>query len=129
MAEIYGDLPSPTVDLLNIGSHSDSDTIREVIEHGTVPGLRSSLYRYQKNTVAAMIDRELNPHDAPDPHVLPLMGLDGKVFYFQPARMEITRERARIARSCGGVLCEELGKPSFLSCMSKIDAEVIHCGI
>lgn len=110
MAEIYSDLPSPQVDLSKPGPHPDALLAVEVIERREVRGLRSPLYRYQQDTVAAMIEREINPRNAPDPHFIPLTSMDGKVFYFQPARMEIMRERPIVTQNRGGVLCEELGR-------------------
>ena len=110
MAEIYSDLPSPLVDLSKPGPHPDALLARDIIDHRKVQGLRSLLYRYQQDTVAAMIEREINPRNAPDPHFIPLTGMDGKVFYFQPARMEVLRERPVVTQNRGGVLCEELGK-------------------
>lgn len=113
MAEIYGDLPSPKVDLLTAKNHQDSEIASGILEGLSVPGLRSEPYNYQRTTVATLLDREINPGNAPDPHYVPLKGVDGKVLYLQPAKMEILRERARIAQVRGGVLCEELGKCAF----------------
>lgn len=109
MAEIYGDLPSPMVTLSANCGHQDSEIVFELLEGQKISGLRSAPYQYQRTTVAAMLDREINPGNTPDPHYIPLKGIDGKVFFFQPAKMEILRERGRIAQNRGGVLCEELG--------------------
>jgi hypothetical protein len=74
-----------------------------------IPGLRSRLYPYQRESVSAMLLREMSDADAPDPLYIPVTGLDGTVFYFQPATMEVLRERPLVAAHHGGVLCEELG--------------------
>lgn len=59
--------------------------------------------------MSAMLLREMSDADAPDPLYIPVTGLDGTVFYFQPATMEFLRERPLVAAHHGGVLCEELG--------------------
>ena len=74
-----------------------------------VAGLRSRLYPYQRESVSAMLLREISESDVPDPLYIPVTGLNETVFYFQPATMEVLRERPMVAAHHGGVLCEELG--------------------
>ena len=105
MAEIYSDLPSPTV---NSGSAGPLAT--ELISGLRIDGLSSTLHRYQRRSVAAMVQRELYPCDILDPLYVPITGMDDKTFYFQPAKLEVLRECPVISQGRGGVLCEELGK-------------------
>ena len=113
MAEIYSDLPSP---VLNINSQpfesSLNDTVHEIILGQQIAGLRSRLYPYQRESVAAMIIKEMSDSVTPDPLYIPITGLDETVFYLQPATMEILRERPMVASHHGGILCEELGERS-----------------
>jgi len=74
-----------------------------------IAGLRSRLYPYQRESVSAMLFKEMSDSDVPDPLYIPVTGLNKMVFYLQPATMEILRERPMIAAHHGGVLCEELG--------------------
>ena len=74
-----------------------------------IPGLRSRLYPYQRESVSAMLFREMSESGVPDPLYIPVTGLSKTVFYFQPATMEVLRERPMVAAHHGGVLCEELG--------------------
>jgi hypothetical protein len=74
-----------------------------------ISGLRSRLYPYQRDSVSAMLFREMSESDVPDPLYVPVTGLNKTVFYLQPATMEILRERPMVAAHHGGVLCEELG--------------------
>lgn len=73
-------------------------------------GMRSCLYKYQRRSVAAMIQRELDQTDIPDPLFIPLQSMKGETFYFQPGTMEILRERPTTQASQSGILCEELGR-------------------
>ncbi|PCH37686.1 hypothetical protein WOLCODRAFT_95637 [Wolfiporia cocos MD-104 SS10] len=96
MAEIFGDLPSP---------NSQAQNLTEAI-----PGMRSLLYPYQARSVSAMISREhLSPSRVPDPLYIPVVGIDGSTFYFQPANMELFHEPPMIETVRDGMLCEELG--------------------
>lgn len=84
-----------------------------------IEGLRSSLYTYQRRSVAAMIQKETRPADIPDPLFIPIVGINGREFYMQPSTMEILQERPMVQQNRGGVLCEELGK-------SNADIPIIH---
>jgi hypothetical protein len=119
MAEIYGDLPSPTV---SIPSDARLARIARRILSGSGPdGLITDLYGYQKHSVVAMLQREIpnkragpagDSHfiDIPDPLFLSIIGIGGQEFYLQPAKMLILRERPKVSPTRGGILCEELGK-------------------
>lgn len=74
-------------------------------------GLRTSskLYKYQRHSVAAMLQRELDRRDVPDPLFIPMTAVDGRGFFLQPGTMEVLLERPRVAPCQGGILCEELG--------------------
>lgn len=111
MAEIYSDLPSP---LLTLNPHpSESPDLHDMIcrialDH-QIPGLRSQLYPYQRESVSAMLLKEMSESDVRDPLYIPVSGMDKTIFYFQPATMEILGECPLVAAHHGGVLCEELG--------------------
>ncbi|KAK7694076.1 hypothetical protein QCA50_003652 [Cerrena zonata] len=102
MAEIYSSLPSPTPDVtLPLFSN---------ITHSDIDGLRSTLHPYQRRSVVAMLTKEIAPPPSNyDPLYVPLTGLDGTVFYFQPTTYELLSERPFVPPAKGGILCEELG--------------------
>src|SRR5882762_11828579 len=105
MAEIYGDLPSPHISLDNCAP----SLTHSVLSGDEIEGMRSKLYQYQRHSVAAMIQKETQPIDIPDPLFITIVGIDGSEFYLQPATMEILQERPMVQQNPGGVLCEELG--------------------
>src|SRR5436190_6243871 len=98
LAEIYSDIPSPTISSC-----------------GPIAGLRSRLYTYQRRSVSAMVYREASSTPIPDPLFIPVTGINGKTFYLQPGQMEIVNEQPRVASNCGGILCEELGQTGIQS--------------
>ena len=108
MAEIYGDLPSPHV-------QSNSPLTRSILNGYDINGLRSTLYQYQRRSVAQMVEVETTQSDTADPLYIPVVGIDGTTFYLQPATMEVLRERPMVQQNRGGVLCEELGERSAQS--------------
>ncbi|KAH9848857.1 P-loop containing nucleoside triphosphate hydrolase protein [Lenzites betulinus] len=87
---------------------------------GRIPGLRTKLYNYQRRSVATMIERETNPGTIEHPLYVPMKGMDGRVFYMQPATMEILSELPRVSAVRGGILCEELGTGKTVMVLSLI---------
>jgi hypothetical protein len=118
MAEIYGDLPSPTI---TVSSDPRLSRIAHDILSNLGPdGLITDLYAYQRRSVVAMLQKELpneRPYssedsqfvDTPDPLFIPIVGVDGQEFYLQPAKMLILQGRPMVSPTRGGILCEELG--------------------
>ncbi|KAI0273498.1 hypothetical protein BC834DRAFT_854101 [Gloeopeniophorella convolvens] len=127
LAEIYGDLPSPNVPVITRkpGDAKMYSIIHEINLLGQqIPGLRSRLHPYQRESVAAMIFKEMSTSDTPDPLYLPVTGLDGNVFFLQPATMEILREQPMVAAHHGGVLCEELGTGKTIMILALVLATI-----
>lgn len=106
MPEIYSDLPSPVVNPDLAGPLT-----ARLLAGCPIDGLESVLHSYQRRSVAAMVQKELYACKIPDPLYVPITGVDGKVFYLQPTKMEVLRECPYVASNRGGVLCEELGMP------------------
>ncbi|KAJ7772955.1 SNF2 family N-terminal domain-containing protein [Mycena maculata] len=78
-------------------------------------GLRSTLRKYQRRSVAAMVQKEMHLCDVPDPLFVPVDGLSKwsspafPTMWLQPGTMELRLECPRVAPCRGGILCEELG--------------------
>ncbi|KAI0351515.1 hypothetical protein OH77DRAFT_1506480 [Trametes cingulata] len=104
LLDIYNALPSPS-----------SPPVE-----GEIPGLRTRLYQYQRRSVGTMMARETNTGTIEHPLYVPIQGVDGKVFFMQPATMEIVSERPRVSAVRGGILCEELGTGKTVIILSLI---------
>ncbi|KAK7038234.1 helicase C-terminal domain-containing protein [Favolaschia claudopus] len=72
-------------------------------------GFRTTLHRYQRRSVAAMVQKEMDLTNDPDPMFLPVVGFNNRQFFFQPGTMELLLERRLVAPCRAGILCEELG--------------------
>lgn len=87
--------------------------------HGSIKGMRSDLYEYQKRTVARMYEVELSREELDNPLFILVKGMGDGTFFLQPGTMELLRERPLVQRNRGGILCEELGEPSQHHCSRK----------
>ncbi|KAF8891332.1 SNF2 family N-terminal domain-containing protein [Infundibulicybe gibba] len=108
LADIYGDLASPNVDTAT----APMEIARRLLDFDDNLdglGMRTTLYRYQRRSIAAMIQKELDLRDTLDPLFISLRTIRGDTFYFQPGTMEVVREPPMVSPGRGGVLCEELG--------------------
>ncbi|KAJ3999691.1 hypothetical protein F5050DRAFT_1564564 [Lentinula boryana] len=110
LPEIYGNLPSPTVELRTSTGSSLISRLLDFQDPLEDFGLRSILLHYQRESVAAMLERE-DQHNLnmPSPLYVPLTTLNGNRFYYQPGTTEILREQSIVSSPPGGILCEELG--------------------
>ncbi|KAJ7264890.1 P-loop containing nucleoside triphosphate hydrolase protein [Mycena haematopus] len=86
--------------------------------------IRANLHRYQRRTVAAMIQKEMDLKDDPDPLFLPVTGMNKKQFFLQPGTMEVLLERPLVAPCRGGILCEELGTGKTVMILALILATI-----
>ena len=108
MSEIFSALPSPKVSTL-VGKTCDPGLLEHVLKSGEVPGMRSKLYSYQRESVLAMMYREEAKTSFRNPLFIEMTTIDGRSFYFQPGTMEIRFECPMAYQEKGGMLCEELG--------------------
>ncbi|RDB22176.1 putative ATP-dependent helicase C23E6.02 [Hypsizygus marmoreus] len=123
LAEIYGDLKSPQAKVTPGWEDITSRLLDFEDDLGGL-GMRSSLHTYQRRSVTAMIQKELDMSDVPDPLFIPLSSMMQETFYLQPGTMEILRERPTVAASRSGILCEELGTGKTVMILALILATI-----
>lgn len=116
MAEIYSDLPSP---ILNSPTNDSTTLSHRVASGDAIWGLRTTLYGYQRHSIAVMLNKESNTSPVPDPLYIPVSCMSGTHCYIQPPTMSVLRECPAFSPSRGGILCEELGtsEPSIEACI------------
>ncbi|KAF8559866.1 hypothetical protein OG21DRAFT_1402064 [Imleria badia] len=106
MAEIYSDLPSP---VLGPAMNENAGLAHRVASGDAIWGLRTTLYGYQRHSVAVMLHKESSTSLVPDPLYIPVSCMSGTRFYIQPSTMTVLQECPTFSSSRAGILCEELG--------------------
>ncbi|KAI0053959.1 hypothetical protein FA95DRAFT_1551738 [Auriscalpium vulgare] len=126
LSSIYDRLPSPQIDqfVLSNGDEATRALVQRVAFGQPIDCLRSHLYPYQRRTISVMLMKETQRSCTPDPLYIPLRGLDGAVFYFQPGTMEFLRECPMADSDQGGILCEELGTGKTVMILALVLATV-----
>ncbi|KAF8447641.1 P-loop containing nucleoside triphosphate hydrolase protein [Boletus edulis BED1] len=106
MAEIYSDLPSPVLGPL---MNENARLSRGIASGDAIWGLRTTLYGYQRHSVAIMLHRESSTSPVLDPLYIPVSCMTGFHCYVRPSTMTVLRECPTYSPSQAGILCEELG--------------------
>ena len=108
LAEIYSELASP-VPKIAPSWQELSNRLLDFQDDLSGLGMRSKLFDYQRRSVATLLQKEMDMSAVPDPLYISKVDLQGNIFYLQPGRMEILRERPMVTPARAGILCEELG--------------------
>ncbi|PFH51695.1 hypothetical protein AMATHDRAFT_142017 [Amanita thiersii Skay4041] len=123
LAEIYSDLASPSPELAP-GWEYFSTRLLHYGDDLRGLGMRSTLFYYQRRSVAMLMQKEMDTRAIPDPLYVPITGVHGEVFYLQPGKLEILRERPMVSPARGGILCEELGTGKTVMILTLIVATI-----
>jgi len=111
LSAIFNTLPSPKPDLeLAQSAPLLTRTILEsVLEDDGVPGFKSQLYHYQRESAWKMLQKELLPQRRPDPRLRKWTGPTGIVAWINLDDMTFWRKQQYVDDIPGGILCEEMG--------------------
>lgn len=115
MAEIYSDLPSPT---LSPPTNENTAFFHGIASGDAIWGLKATLYGYQRHSVAVMLHKESSARPVLDPSYIAVSCMSGTRCYIQPSTMSVLRECPAYSPPRAGILCEELGEfvPSMEAC-------------
>ncbi|EXJ65702.1 uncharacterized protein A1O5_11229 [Cladophialophora psammophila CBS 110553] len=123
---IFNTLSSPQTCLDDAGSclhnqHSMCDVFED-----NIGGLKTSLYPYQKRSVATMLRREVNPSKSFDPRKPSFRDLNGTEFYLDLHEGVLLRHPHLYSQCRGGILAETMGYGKTLICIALILATRGH---
>ncbi|KIL67165.1 hypothetical protein M378DRAFT_191789 [Amanita muscaria Koide BX008] len=123
LAEIYSELPSPKP--FNPPRREEiSSRLLHFSDDLKGLGMKSTLFQYQRQSVAALLQKEMDVSAIEDPLYVSIVDLNGNRFYLQPAKMEILCERPMVSPARGGILCEELGTGKTVMILTLVVATI-----
>jgi hypothetical protein len=108
---MFNSLPSPEPDL-RVSEDAPTmvrELLESVLEDDGVPGFKSQLYHYQRQSVWKMLQRELVPQKRLDPRHQKWIGPTGVEAWINMDDMTFFRKQNRVDDIRGGILCEEMG--------------------
>ena len=111
LSTLFNSLPSPKPDSRIVQDVSPilSDLFESVLEDDGVPGFKSQLYHYQRESVWKMLQRELLPQKRSDPRLRKWIGPTGVMAWINTDDMTFFRHPQFVDDIPGGILCEEMG--------------------
>jgi SNF2 family DNA or RNA helicase len=122
---IFNTLDSPKPSLERIGDIYSQRSVTDVLQ-GTIQGLRTEMYPYQRRSAAMMIQRETYPVMSLDPRSFLCYGPTGHAFYLDKEEGEIRRDPYLYDEPIGGILAETMGYGKTLICLAVILATRGH---
>ena len=128
LSTLFNSLPSPKPDpaIVERAPPIVRDLLESVLEDDGVPGFRSQLYHYQRESVWKMLQRELVPQKRSDPrlrkwvgptHVMSWINIDDMTFFRHPQFVDDIP---------GGILCEEMGTGKTVPLIPLILLMAVH---
>ena len=131
LSAIFNSLPSPKPDAEV--TRQVPPVVRElmesVLEDDGVPGFRSQLYQYQRESVWKMLQRELIPQKRPDPRLRRWVGPTGRMAWINTDDMTFFSKQQLVDDIRGGILCEEMGTGKTVTVSSMLLMLVHFAGI
>ncbi len=111
LAYFYNEmLPSPHVDESTMANNLLLDVLlKRFSDVSNVPGLKTTLYEYQKRSAMAMIRQEEDPKLLLDPRLEKRVYLNRSVEYVDCVTGETTQEPREYNTCRGGILAESMG--------------------
>lgn len=116
------DSPSMNADLFQGSRHAQA-SLFEVL-NGSVPGVTTELYPYQKRSVASMLQREEDPALSQDARKPDYIDLEGNSFHMDVFDGIVVRHSQLYVEPRGGILAETMGYGKTVSIAS--DLQVSH---
>ncbi|KPI40845.1 F-box protein [Cyphellophora attinorum] len=117
---IFNTLKAPSPDSAAFRGTVDAHAALDDALHGSIPGITTELYPYQRKSVAMMLQREEDPYKSQDPRKPSYIDLEGNSFYMDVFSGSVTVHPQLYVEPRGGILAETMGYGKTLVCIALI---------
>ncbi|KAM7194919.1 P-loop containing nucleoside triphosphate hydrolase protein [Rhypophila sp. PSN 637] len=117
LLELFNSIPSPDPSQQTIQDPDYAGAIEDVME-SDVHGLKTTLYPYQRMSVAVMLQREAAARRILDPRLTERRDHSDRKWYHDPVIGTVLREPRFYDSPRGGILAEEMGSGKTLICLT-----------
>ncbi|KAI8977954.1 SNF2 family N-terminal domain-containing protein [Pilobolus umbonatus] len=122
LLSIFIHLPSPEQsDVSDIHSPDVIDYLDNDI-HLSIPGMKTTLYHYQRNSLWKILQRELAPMLIRPEELIQLTSVDNQHYYFNQLTGEVSTDYRPVQDIKGGIICEDMGTGKTCICLAVIMA-------
>ncbi|KAL1914909.1 uncharacterized protein VTP21DRAFT_7825 [Calcarisporiella thermophila] len=119
LLSIYLDLPSPNPFTEEL-SENEVQMVKHFLEQPGPSGLKTELYRYQRNTLCKMLQRERENRKIVHPRLTKFQTVHGTTFYFDLVDFVATLHPSYYPDTRGGIICEDMGTGKTCICIALI---------
>lgn len=123
---MFNSLPSPAPNPRSIDELYAKQALEDLLKPDALPGLKSSLYPYQRRSAGLMLQRESVANLVLDPRLEPRTAPDGSTYYFAPRDVLFYRNPRYYEACRGGILAETMGLGKTLMCLALVLATRRH---
>ncbi|KXJ91733.1 SNF2 family N-terminal domain-domain-containing protein [Microdochium bolleyi] len=116
---MFNNVPSPDPQPATITDPDARDAMLSVLE-SNLPGLKTTLYPYQRRSAALMLQRELTPGRVIDPRLRHCRDQAGRAWYYDSVTGLVLKEPRFYDGTRGGILAEEMGTGKTLICLALV---------
>ncbi|WPH04019.1 Hypothetical protein R9X50_00690300 [Acrodontium crateriforme] len=106
---MFNKIPSPAPSANSIKEIYTREALEDILDSAALPGLKSTLYPYQRRSAGLMLQREAVPKLQLDPRLEPRTAPDGTRFYYGARGLVFCREPKYYETCRGGILAETMG--------------------
>ncbi|KAM7219382.1 P-loop containing nucleoside triphosphate hydrolase protein [Rhypophila decipiens] len=117
LLELFNSIPSPDPSQQTIQDPDYAGAIEDVME-SDVYGLETTLYPYQRMSVAVMLQREAEARRILDPRLTERRDHRDRKWYHDPVTGTVLRQPRFYDSPRGGILAEEMGSGKTLICLT-----------
>lgn len=103
---LFNTLPLPSPSPTDVSCPIAKAAVQSLLDTQMMPGLKTSLYPYQKRSAAEMVKRETSPLLRADPRFEIMEGPTGQRFYYDGSAGVLLRDKREHEDVRGGILAE-----------------------